>query len=88
MDIDFTESDDTALREMSEKELYASTAPSPSEEQSYVAKPITTMTSALHIIKCRQIESQIQRLMYRVDRVETGPEMRQEVARLLARLDR
>ncbi|KAH9487280.1 Positive regulator of purine utilization [Psilocybe cubensis] len=88
MDIDFAESDDTALREMSEKELHASTAPSPSEEQFRIAKPITTMTSALHIIKCRQIESEIQRLMYRVDRVETPPEMENEVARILARLDR
>ncbi|PPQ68485.1 hypothetical protein CVT25_008411 [Psilocybe cyanescens] len=88
IDIDFTESDDTALREMSEKELATPAAPSPSDEQFFVAKPITTMTSALHIIKCRQIESEIQRLMYRVDRVETGPEMGQEVTRLLARLDR
>ncbi|KAF9556323.1 hypothetical protein CPC08DRAFT_765310 [Agrocybe pediades] len=91
LDVDFSESDDSALRSLSEKEPATPSSPAAASEASASTvsqKPITSMTSALHVIKCRQIESEIQRLMYRVDHVGNNAEISPEVTRLLARLDR
>jgi len=85
MDVDFSDDDDTALRTLSEKDMVAPSSPC---EPPASQKPITSMTSALHIIKCRQIESEIQRVMYRVDRAGNNSEIAQEASRLLGRLDR
>lgn len=90
MDVDVEELSDTILLSLSEKHSTTAAASPPNDHivQSPNSRPITSMTSALHIIKCRQIESDIQRLIYRVDRTHSSLSVMEDAMKLLGRLDK